>query len=294
VSGTEATIIVLRLWDCITDAPRDWVAKKTVCLLECVSLHEFNGTYSIKISKASSMIANPETPAAAKLYGWFTNSAEAASAVEAPAAPAAPAVPGSPAPPAAPAAPAPPVTTASSSTTTATSSTTPAPPQWATTRPLAEITDQYTIEEVRALAVRSREQPTAVSDGYMIVALSRVYTYVNSLKFVCTLCGATQSAATMTALVCTGCAQSFEIDRPRVVLTFKVDVIDTTGAMIQLWLEGVNAANALGLESPQELFPMTPDQRQALYNDANFERVKLYFSMQNARFRILHCTHATF
>jgi hypothetical protein len=296
VSGTDVTAIVLRLWDCIVDAPRDWVPKTTVCLLECVSLHEFNGTYSIKISKASSIVANPETEAAAQLYGWFTNNtASATASTTAVAAPSSQA------------------TSASAATTASTTATTvaaPAPPPAPQTNivyagtvvapapppapPISEITEQFTIDEARALAVRSREHPTQVSYGYMLVSLSRVCTYVNTLKFTCAQCGVSHSAAHIVAQTCANCGLVYDIARTAVALTFKVDLIDTTGAMIQIWLAGVHAANALGLDSPHALFSMTQEQRQAVYSDANFERVHLCFSMQDARFRVLSCTRPTF
>jgi ribosomal protein S27AE len=306
VSGTQVTAIVLRLWDCIIDAPSVWVPKNTVCLLECVSLHEFNGTYSIKISKASSIVANPQTDAAAQLYGWFTNNT--ASAAAPPAAPVAATAAAAVAAVAAPLAlPKTPPSAAASATTADSTQMLPKPnivyggstaaplaPPLPPAPPLAEVTEQFTIEEARTLAVRSREQPDNVSYGYMIVALSRVYTYVNTLKFTCAQCGVSLSASHTASQACANCGQTYDLARTAVTLTFKVDLIDTTGAMIQIWLAGLHAANALGLDSPHALFSMTPDQRQAVYNDANFERIQLYFSMQNARFRVLSCARPFF
>lgn len=251
VSNNDVNSTLLRLWDCIVDAPRLWTAKQTVLLLECVTLHEFNGTHSIKISKASTMIANPEIGAAAQLYGWFANRHLA---LPAPA----------------------PAVAASAAGAAATALVAVAP---------NDITEQYTIDSLRKAAPHAQQHY-----GFMVVALARVYVYANSLKFTCTLCSTAQSAAVVRDQSCTHCNQSFALDAPAVTLAIKVDLIDATGSLNGVWLNDAAAAAALGVKQLAALVSLRADQRTALYAAAELDRIKLFFAVQGTRLNIIACT----
>ncbi len=259
VSNNDVNSTLLRLWDCIVDAPRLWAAKQTVLLLECVTLHEFNGTHSIKISKASTMITNPEMPAAAHLYGWFANRHLAASA---------------------------PAATVVTATTTTALAVAP-----------NDITEQFTIGSLRKAALARQQQQQQQQQqqyGFMVVALARVYVYANSLKFTCTLCSTAQSAAVVRDQTCTHCNQSFALDTPGVTLAIKVDLIDATGSLNGVWLNDSAAAGALGIEQLAALVSLRAEQRTELYAAAELERVKLCFAVQGARLNVVAVNKAVF
>jgi hypothetical protein len=290
VKSNDVTPTLLRLWDCIVDAPRSWTAKQTVLLLECVSLHEFNGAHSIKISKASAMVAEPATPAAAALTKWFANRSVAAP---------------TPTPAPVPTTPMPtlPQTLICAPTPAHTPvSTTPAPapalkmmceptPASTSTPAPAVAVEQFTIESLRTASLTAGAG--AVISGFVIAALARVHTYTNSLKFQCKLCNTAQSAAVVSDHACVACKRPFALDLPSVSLVIKVDLIDHTGSLNGIWLSDATASGAIGLADLSQLVLRTPAQRSALYRAAELERIKLCFSMHGQRLHATACATET-
>jgi hypothetical protein len=284
VKGNDVTPTLLRLWDCIVDAPRSWTAKQTVLLLECVSLHEFNGAHSIKISKASAMVAEPATAAAAALTKWFANRS-----VAAPTPTPAP-VPTTPMPTLAQAvtcAPTPahaPVSTTPAPAPALKMMSEPTPASTSTPAPAVAI-EQYTIESLRTASLTAG----AVVSGFVIAALARVHTYTNSLKFQCKLCNTAQSAAVVSDHACVACKRPFALDLPSVSLAIKVDLIDHTGSLNGIWLSDATASGAIGLADLSQLVLRTQAQRSALYRAAELERIKLCFSVYGQRLDAITC-----